>query len=422
MTDKRPDVVILGAGFGGLEAAKALRRAPVNVTVIDQQNHHCFQPLLYQVATAALSPADVAWPIRHILRVQQNATVLMAEVIGVDTAQRQVQTRSGAIAYDQLIVATGATHSYFGHDEWAGVAPGLKHIEDATRIRRSILLAFEQAEVSSDKAERRRLLTFVIVGGGATGVEMAGAIAEIARLTIANDFRRIDPRTARIILLEAGPRVLPALPQDLSDYAAAALTRMGVEVRTSTRVTNCDACGVDLDPGRIDAGTLIWAAGVVASPAARWLNAEHDRAGRVLVGPDLSVPGHPDVFVIGDAAAVFDEAGRAVPGVAPAAKQMGAYVGKLLAARFARRTMPPFGYRHAGDLATIGRRAAVVNLGRVHLKGFIGWLFWSVAHIYFLIGLRHRFIVAFTWLWDYLTFQRGARLITEIRPQSRGDK
>jgi NADH dehydrogenase len=422
MTDKRPDVVILGAGFGGLEAAKALRRAPVNVTVIDQQNHHCFQPLLYQVATAALSPADVAWPIRHILRVQQNATVLMAEVIGVDTAQRQVQTRSGAIAYDQLIVATGATHSYFGHDEWAGVAPGLKHIEDATRIRRSILLAFEQAEVSSDKAERRRLLTFVIVGGGATGVEMAGAIAEIARLTIAYDFRRIDPRTARIILLEAGPRVLPALPQDLSDYAAAALTRMGVEVRTSTRVTNCDACGVDLDPGRIDAGTLIWAAGVVASPAARWLNAEHDRAGRVLVGPDLSVPGHPDVFVIGDAAAVFDEAGRAVPGVAPAAKQMGAYVGKLLAARFAGRPMPPFDYRHAGDLATIGRRAAVVNLGRVHLKGFIGWLFWSVAHIYFLIGLRHRFIVAFTWLWDYLTFQRGARLITEIRPQSRGDK
>jgi NADH dehydrogenase len=422
MTDKRPDVVILGAGFGGLEAAKALRRALANVTVIDQQNHHCFQPLLYQVATAALSPADVAWPIRHILRVQQNATVLMAEVIGVDTAQRQVQTRSGAIAYDQLIVATGATHSYFGHDEWAGVAPGLKHIEDATRIRRSILLAFEQAEVSSDEAERRRLLTFVIVGGGATGVEMAGAIAEIARLTIANDFRRIDPRTARIILLEAGPRILPALPQDLSDYAAAALTRMGVEVRTSTRVTNCDAGGVDLDPGRVDAGTIIWAAGVVASPAARWLNAEHDRAGRVLVGPDLSVPGHPDVFVIGDAAAVFDEAGRAVPGVAPAAKQMGAYVGKLLAARFAGRTMPPFRYRHAGDLATIGRRAAVVNLGRVHLKGFIGWLFWSVAHIYFLIGLRHRFIVAFTWLWDYLTFQRGARLITEIRPQSRGDK
>src|SRR3954470_6034183 len=422
MTDKRPDVVILGAGFGGLEAAKALRRALANVTVIDQQNHHCFQPLLYQVATAALSPADVAWPIRHILRVQQNATMLMAEVVGVDTAQRQVQTHSGAIAYDQLIVATGATHSYFGHEEWAAVAPGLKHIEDATRIRRSILLAFEQAEVSSDEAERRRLLTFVIVGGGATGVEMAGAIAEIARLTIANDFRRIDPRTARIILLEAGPRVLAALPQDLSDYAAAALTRMGVNVQTSTRVTNCDVRGVDLDPGRIDAGTIIWAAGVVASPAARWLKAEHDRAGRVLVGPDLSVPGHPEVFVIGDAAAVFDEAGHAVPGVAPAAKQMGAYVGKLLAARLAERTMPPFRYRHAGDLATIGRRAAVVNLGRVHLKGFIGWLFWSVAHIYFLIGLRRRFIVAFTWLWDYLTFQRGARLITEIRPQSRGDK
>ena len=249
MADKRPNVVILGAGFGGLEAAKALRRAPVDVTVIDQQNHHCFQPLLYQVATAALSPADVAWPIRHILRGQQNATVLMAEVVGVDTAQRQVQTRSGPIAYDQLIVATGATHSYFGHDEWAEVAPGLKRIEDATRIRRSILLAFEQAEVSSDEAERRRLLTFVIVGGGATGVEMAGAIAEIARHTIANDFRRIDPRTSRIILLEAGPRVLPALPQDLSDYATTTLTRMGVDVRTSTRVTNCDARGVDLDRG-----------------------------------------------------------------------------------------------------------------------------------------------------------------------------
>jgi NADH dehydrogenase len=417
----RPRVVIIGAGFGGITAARSLARRGVEIVVIDRTNHHVFQPLLYQVATAALSPADVAWPIRHILRVQQNATVLMAEVVGVDTAQRQVQTRSGAIAYDQLIVATGATHSYFGHDEWAGVAPGLKHIEDATRIRRSILLAFEQAEVISDEDERRRLLTFVIVGGGATGVEMAGAIAEIARLTIANDFRRIDPRTARIILLEAGPRVLPALPQDLSDYAAAALTRMGVEVQTSTRVTNCDARGVDLDPGRVDAGTIIWAAGVVASPAARWLKAEHDRAGRVLVGPDLSVPGHPEVFVIGDAAAVFDEAGHAVPGVAPAAKQMGAYVGKLLAARLAGRTMPPFRYRHAGDLATIGRRAAVVNLGRVHLKGFIGWLFWSLAHIYFLIGLRHRFIVAFTWLWDYLTFQRGARLITEV-PQSRVDK
>jgi NADH dehydrogenase len=418
MPDKRPSVVILGAGFGGLEAAKALRRAPVDVTVVDQQNHHCFQPLLYQVATAALSPADVAWPIRHILRGQQNATVLMAEVIGVDTAQHQVQTRSGPIAYDQLIIATGATHSYFGHDEWAEVAPGLKRIEDATRIRRSILLAFEQAEVSSDEAERRRLLTFVIVGGGATGVEMAGAIAEIARHTIANDFRRIDPRTARIVLLEAGPRLLPALPQDLSDYASGALTRMGVEVRTSTRVTNCDIRGVDLDAGRVDAGTIIWAAGVVASPAARWLNAEHDRAGRVLVGPDLSVPGRPEVFVIGDAAAVFDAGGRPIPGVAPAAKQMGRYLGKLLAARIAGNALPPFRYRHPGDLATIGRRAAVVNLGRVHLKGFIGWLFWSVAHIYFLIGLRHRFVVAFTWLWDYLTFQRSARLITEVRPQS----
>jgi NADH dehydrogenase len=421
MADKRPNVVILGAGFGGLEAAKALRHAPVDVTVVDQQNHHCFQPLLYQVATAALSPADVAWPIRHILRGQQNATVLMAEVTDIDTAQRQVRTRSGPIPYDHLIVATGATHSYFGHDEWAEVAPGLKRIEDATRIRRSILLAFEQAEVSHDEAERRRLLTFVIVGGGATGVEMAGAIAEIARHTIADDFRRIDPRSSCIVLLEAGPRVLPALPQDLADYAAQALTRMGVDVRTSTRVTHCDARGVDLERGRVDAGTIIWAAGVVASPAARWLGAEHDRAGRVLVGSDLSVPGRPEVFVIGDAAAVFDDGGRPIPGVAPAAKQMGQYVGKRLAERAAEKAMPPFRYRHPGDLATIGRRAAVVNLGRVHLKGFIGWLFWSVAHVYFLIGLRHRFVVAFTWLWDYLTFQRSARLITEVRPQDRRD-
>jgi len=417
----RPQVVIVGAGFGGLEAAKALRRALVDVTVIDRQNHHCFQPLLYQVATAALSPAEVAWPIRHMLREQQNATVLMAEVVGVDTAKRRViLDRADPIAYDQLIVATGATHSYFGHDEWAEAAPGLKRIEDATRIRRSILLGFERAELEHDQAERQRLLTFVIVGGGATGVEMAGAIAEIARQTLARDFRRIDPRTARIVLLEAGPRVMPALPQDLSDYAERALARMGVEVKTSCRVTNCDKRGVDLDRGRIDAGTIIWAAGVVASPAARWLGAEHDRAGRVLVRPDLSLPGHPEVFVIGDAAAVFDEKGRQAPGMAPGAKQMGRYVGKLIAARLAGDSLPPpFRYKHPGDLATIGRRAAVVNLGRVHLKGFIGWLFWSLVHIYFLIGLRYRFLVAFTWLWDFITFQRGARLITEVPPQQR---
>src|SRR5215470_11877902 len=321
----RPMVVIVGAGFGGLEAVKSLRRAPVDVTVIDRLNHHCFQPLLYQLATAALSPADVAWPIRHILRDQENATVLMAEVRGIDAAQRRVQIDAMSIPYDHLVLATGATHSYFGHDEWADAAPGLKRIEDATRIRRRILLGFERAELTTDAAERRRLLTFVIVGAGATGVEMAGAIAEIARQTLAKDFRRIDPRTARIILLEAGPRVLPTLPQDLSDYALRTLKSKGVDVRTGTRVTGCDARGVTLEHGRIEAGTVIWAAGVVASPAARWLGAEHDQAGRVVVGADLSVPKRPDVFVIGDTAAFRDEKGKSLPGMAPAAKQMGRY-------------------------------------------------------------------------------------------------
>jgi NADH dehydrogenase len=420
MPQPRPNVVIVGAGFGGLEAAKALSRVAVDVTVIDRQNHHCFQPLLYQVATAALSPAEIAWPIRHMLRQQRNATVFMAEVEAVDLAARFVQTGAGPVSYDYLVLATGATHSYFGHDEWAEFAPGLKRIEDATRIRRRILLAFERAELAGDDAERQRLLTFVIVGGGATGVEMAGAIAEIARQTLAKDFRRIDPRSSRIILLEAGARILPTLPEDLSSYAERALTRMGVDVRTSTRVTGCDRRGVELEHGRIDAGAVIWAAGVVASPAASWLAAEHDRAGRVLVRPDLSVPGHPEVFVIGDAAAVRGENGQPVPGVAPAAKQMGRYVGRLIAARIEGKSLPAFRYRNLGELATIGRRAAVVKFGRLQLKGFIGWLFWSLAHIYFLIGVKNRFIVAFTWLWDYVTFQRGARLITEVPPQGRG--
>jgi NADH:quinone reductase (non-electrogenic) len=417
MSPQRPKVVIVGAGFGGIEAATALSRVAVDVILLDRQNHHCFQPLLYQVATAALSPAEIAWPIRHMLRQQRNATVFMTEAEAVDLTARFVETNAGPISYDYLVVATGATHSYFGHDDWAKFAPGLKRIEDATRIRRSILLAFEQAELAGNDAERQRLLTFVIVGGGATGVEMAGAIAEIARQTLANDFRRIDPRNSRIILLEAGPRVIPTLPEDLSQYAERALTRMGVDVRTSTRVIGCDACGVDVDHGRIDASTIIWAAGVVASPAASWLGAAHDRAGRVLVRPDLSVPDHPEVFVIGDAAAIHGDDGEPVPGVAPAAKQMGNYVGRLIAARLAGKSLPAFRYRNLGELATIGRRAAVVKFGRLHLKGFIGWLFWSFAHIYFLIGVKNRFIVAFTWLWDYLTFQRGARLITEVPPQ-----
>jgi len=420
MSPQRPRVVIVGAGFGGLEAAKALSRVAVDVIVLDRQNYHCFQPLLYQVATAALSPAEIAWPIRHMLRQQRNATVFMAGVEAVDLAGRTVQTSAEPIPYDYLVIATGATHSYFGHDDWAAFAPGLKRIEDATRIRRSILLAFEQAELADNEAERQRLLTFVIVGGGATGVEMAGAIAEIARQTLANDFRRIDPRSSRIILLEAGPRVIPTLPEDLSRYAERALIRMGVDVRTSTRVTSCDRHGVELEHGRIDASTIIWAAGVVASPAAAWLGAAHDRAGRVVVRPDLSIPDHPEVFVIGDAASVHDDAGEQVPGVAPAAKQMGHYVGRLIAARLAGHSLPAFRYRNLGELATIGRRAAVVKVGPLHLTGFIGWLFWSLAHIYFLIGVKNRFIVAFTWLWDYLTFQRGARLITDVPPQGKG--
>jgi NADH dehydrogenase len=406
--------VIVGAGFGGLECAKALRRAQVDVTVIDRENHHCFQPLLYQVATAALSPADIAWPIRHILRPQRNATVLMEEVRDVDPERKCVQTQFGEIPYDYLVIATGSTHSYFGHDDWSRFAPGLKRIEDGTRIRRSILIAFERAEVMTDEDQRRRLLTFVIVGGGATGVEMAGAIADVARQTLAADFRRIDPRSARIILIEAGPRLLPTFPAGLSDYALKTLTRVGVEVRTETLVTKCDADGVDLKDGRIDAGTVIWAAGVTASPAMRWLNAEGDRAGRVKVNSDLSLPGHPEIFVVGDTAAVTDKNGHPVPGIAPAAKQMGTYVGKLISARVAGREWnKPFKYMHLGDLATIGRRAAVVKFGPLELKGFIGWVFWSVAHIYFLIGLRNRFVVAFNWFWDYVTFQRGARLITD---------
>lgn len=415
MSQQRPRIVIVGAGFGGLEAARALRKARADVVVIDRQNHHCFQPLLYQVATAALSPADVAWPIRRILRKQGNATVLMTEVRGIDAADRIVRTDSGGVPYDILVLATGATHSYFGHEEWAAVAPGLKRIEDATRIRQRILIAFERAELASREDERRRLLSFVIVGGGATGVEMAGAIAEVARQTLALDFRRIDPKASRIILIEAGPRVMPAFPQSLADYAVRTLVRKGVEVMTSTRVVGCDSNGVTLEHGRIETATIIWAAGVVASPAARWLDAEHDRAGRILVRPDLSVPDHPEIFAVGDTVALMGQ--PAIPGIAPAAKQMGRYAGALIAARLAGTGAPkPFRYRHQGDLATIGRRAAVVKLGRIELKGFIAWLFWCVVHIFFLIEVRDRFVVAFTWLWDYLTFQRGARLITGVPP------
>jgi NADH:ubiquinone reductase (H+-translocating) len=411
-TTQRPQVVIVGGGFGGLEASKALAGAAVDVTLVDAQNHHCFQPLLYQVATASLSPADVAWPIRAILRQQKNVRVIMARVTGIDVAGRRVHTDEVELPYDYLVLATGATHSYFGHDDWEPFAPGLKHIGDATEIRRRFLVAFEHAEVTEDEAERRRFLTFVIVGGGATGVEMAGAIAEVAQRTLQHDFRRIDPRTSRIILIEAGPRLLPAFPEALSAYAERSLEKMGVEVELNRMVTGCDAEGVSLDQGRIEAATVIWAAGVVASPAANWIGAEHDRSGRIKVNPDLSVPGRPEIFAIGDTALVLRRDGRSIPGIAPAAKQMGHYVGELIAARVEGRPAPaPFAYHHLGDLATIGRKSAVVKLGPIRLTGFIGWVFWSAVHIYFLIGLRNRFVVAVNWLWSYLTFQRGARLI-----------
>ena len=407
-----PQVVIIGAGFGGLEAAKALADAPADVTVVDRHNHHCFQPLLYQVASAALSPADIAWPIRSVLRKQKNARVVLARVTGIDRAAKRVMTDTIALPYDYLVLATGATHFYFGHDEWEPFAPGLKYLGDALKIRERILSAFERAEISGTEAERSRLMTFAIIGGGPTGVELAGAIAEIATDTLRSDFRNIDPRKARIVLLEAGPRILPAFPPKLASYAEAALRRAGVEVRTSARVTGCDAQGVMLESERIDAATAIWAAGVAASPAAAWLSAEQDRNGRIKVQPDLSVPGLDGVFAIGDTAAVFDKAGQPVPGIAPAAKQMGRYVGRLIAAKVRGSPAPaPFAYRHYGNLATIGRKSAIVDFGRLSLTGFIAWVFWSVAHIYFLIGVRNRFIVAFIWLWSYLTAQRSARLI-----------
>jgi NADH dehydrogenase len=411
-SNERPQVVIAGAGFGGLQATKALAKVEVDVSLVDAFNHHCFQPLLYQVATAALSPADVAWPIRAILRKQKNARVIMARVTGVDVQARLVRTSEIELPYDYLVLATGSTHSYFGHDEWAPFAPGLKHIADATEIRRRFLLAFERAEVVEDDTERERLLTFVIIGGGATGVEMAGAIAEVAQRTLRHDFRHIDPRRSRIILIEAGPRLLPTFPKALSDYATRSLRTMGVEVELDRKVIGCDAQGVSFDGGRIEAATVIWAAGVVASPAAKWIGAETDRAGRIKVNTDLTVPGHPGIFAVGDTATITDRDGHPVPGIAPAAKQMGQYVGKVIAARVRGRPAPrPFVYHHLGELATIGRKSAIVKLGVFQLTGFLGWLFWSAVHIYFLIGMRNRFVVALNWLWNYVTFQRGARLI-----------
>lgn len=410
---KLPKVLVIGAGFGGLECVRALKNAPVRVTVLDRHNHHTFQPLLYQVATAAISPADIAWPVRSILRKQKNADVLMCAIKSIDTEKRIVHASRHDLPYDYLVLATGVTHSYFGHDEWQNTAPGLKTLGDATKIRSRILISFERAETADTEEDRKRLLTFVVIGGGPTGVEMAGAIAEVARHALRYDFRHIDPRSARILLIEGGPRILPTFPEDLSAYTQRSLEKMGVEVMTNSMVTDVRRDGVSLGDRKIESEAIIWAAGVVAGPAAKWINAEHDRAGRIKVGGDLSVPGHPEIFAIGDVAVLE----KPIPGIAPAAKQMGKYVGKLIAARSEGRAFDkPFKYSHAGDLATIGRKSAVVKLPHFQLKGFIGWLFWSLAHVYFLIGLRNRLMVAMTWLWSYFTYQRGARLITRDDP------
>jgi NADH:ubiquinone reductase (H+-translocating) len=409
----RPRVVIIGAGFGGLNAALHLRHAPVDVTVIDRRNYHLFQPLLYQVATAALSPAQIATPIRHILSRQKNTFVLMERVIEIDRKSREVVTDLSRIPFDYLIIATGARHHYFGHEAWEQFAPGLKKIDEATEIRGRILTAFELAEATADEATRRRHLTFAVVGAGPTGVEMAGAIAELARHTVVGDFRRIDAAATRILLIEAGDRVLASFPPELSEKAMRQLEGLGVEVMLGNAVTACDAEGLTLSGGqRILTSSIVWAAGVMASPAAKWLGEASDRAGRVPIGPDLSLVDDPTIFVIGDTAAVTDAKGQVVPGVAPAAKQMGRYAAKVIRNRLAGRSTAPFAYRDWGNLATIGRKAAVADFGRIRLSGLPAWLAWSFAHIWFLIGFRNRLFVLIDWAWAYFTYDRGARLIT----------
>jgi NADH dehydrogenase FAD-containing subunit/uncharacterized membrane protein YphA (DoxX/SURF4 family) len=410
-----PHVVIVGGGFGGIAAAKALRKAPCRVTLIDRRNYHLFQPLLYQVATASLSPADIATPIRSMVREQQNLRVLLGRVSDVDTAARAVivddaRTR---LEYDYLVLATGARHSYFGHDDWAPFAPGLKKIDDAIDVRRRLLMAFERAEMAQDESERAAWMTFAIVGGGPTGVELAGAIAELATHGMAREFRSIDPARARVMLIQSAPRILPTFPEVLSVEARRALEELGVEVLTGSAVEQVDADGVTLSGQRIAARTVFWGAGVVASPAAKWLKSEADRAGRVKVGPDLSVPGLPDVFAIGDTALALAWHGQPVPGLAPAAKQGGEHVARVIRAHLAGEAAPaPFRYRHAGSLATIGRKAAVADFGAIRLSGPLAWWLWGAVHIAFLVGARNRISVALEWFWAYLTFRRSTRLIT----------
>lgn len=408
-----PRVVIVGAGFGGLSAARALRNAPVQVTVIDRRNHHLFQPLLYQVATAELSPADISMPIRGILRGQRNAEVIMAEVTGLEAENKRVLMGENFIPYDYLVLATGAQHSYFGHEEWDQFAPGLKSIPDATAIRRRILLTFEKAELESDPAQQQALLTFVVVGAGPTGVEMAGAIADLAHKSIVRDFRRISPKSARIILVEAGPRILATFPESLARKAQTELEHLGVEVRTGEAVEQVTERGVVIHGEVIPASTVVWAAGVKASPAGKWLGAEVDRAGRVIIERDLTLPGQPDIFVIGDTASL-SERGKPLPGVAPVAMQQGRFVAETIRRRLHGDTArKAFHYVDKGNLATVGRSFAIADLGLVKLSGFIAWVTWLVVHIFYLIGFRNRILVMIQWAWAYFTYQRGARLIQE---------
>ncbi len=413
MADKdKPRVVIVGGGFGGLYAARALASAPVQVTLIDRKNHHTFQPLLYQVATAGLSPGEIAAPIRWILRRAPNAEVVLGEVQAFDLARKIVRTSDLEFSYDYLVVAAGARHSYFGHGEWEPLAPGLKTIEDALEIRRRVLLAFELAERKALRGEPYGPLNFVVVGGGPTGVELAGTLAEIARKALANEFRKIDPQRTRIILLEGGPRVLPAFPEDLSRSAEKQLKRLGVEVHTSAIVSRVEASAVHFGDTTLPSVVTLWAAGNTASPLGKQLGAAVDRAGRVLVEPDLSVPGHPEIFVIGDLAALKDEHGQWLPGLAPVAIQQGKAVARMIASDLQGRTRQPFHYWNKGTLATIGRAAGVADFGRLHISGYLAWLAWLFVHIFFLIGFRNRLIVMIQWAWSYLTYDRGARLIT----------
>jgi NADH:ubiquinone reductase (H+-translocating) len=414
-TAKEPHrVVIVGAGFGGLEAAFGLAGVPVQITLVDRRNHHLFQPLLYQVATASLATSEIAWPIRYLLRDRPEVTTLFANANGIDANGRRVLLDDGgAIPYDTLILATGARHAYFGHDEWEPFAPGLKTLEDATTLRRRILVAFERAERETDPARRAALLTFVIIGAGPTGVEMAGTIADLARDTLPSDFRNIDTSNARVVLIEAGPRVLAGFPDDLSAYAQRSLENIGVEVMLDQPVTECTADGVVYGGKALQARTIIWAAGVRASRAAEWLGAPADRAYRVQVESDLTVPGHPEIFAIGDTVTVAGPDGKPVPGIAPAAKQQGRYVAALIKARLEGRTLPPFRYKHAGSLAQIGKKKAVIDFGWIKLRGTLAWWIWGIAHIYFLIGLRNRLSVALSWLWVHARDQRAARLITQ---------